>query len=191
MDGETTSRLIYLGLLLAAVAGTLVTAFRRSPNRALQQVLVWGLIFAGLVAGYGLWPDIQKAMYPRKPVEGSNGIELTVAADGHYSVDAIVNSTLVTFMIDTGASDIVLSRKDAQRAGIAVETLNYNGIAETANGTVKTARVALDQIVIGTYEDFSKNATVSDGEMSMSLLGMSYLADFDMLFIGNKLHLNR
>ena len=54
-----------------------------------------------------------------------------------------INGTPVRFMVDTGASDIVLSRRDAERVGIDPAALGYLGRARTANGTVPTARVRL------------------------------------------------
>ena len=49
----------------------------------------------------------------------------------------------VRFMVDTGASDIVLSRRDAERVGIEPGSLSYLGRARTANGAVATAPVRL------------------------------------------------
>jgi aspartyl protease family protein len=51
MDGDSTAQLIYLGLLLAAVAGWIMVEFRGRMGQALRTGLAWGMIFIGLMAG--------------------------------------------------------------------------------------------------------------------------------------------
>lgn len=191
MDSDTTGRVIYFVLLLAAIAASLIGTFLRQPSKSLQQLLIWGAIFTALIAGYGLWPSLHAALFPRTPVASASQISLTVAADGHYYVDALVNDSYVTFLIDTGASDIVLTRDDARRIGLDPDMLQFSGMAETANGTVATAPVTIDHMILGPYEDSALHASVSDGDMQGSLLGMSYLGQFDLRFVGERLMISR
>ncbi|MCY1125504.1 TIGR02281 family clan AA aspartic protease [Frigidibacter sp. RF13] len=191
MDGDTTARLIYLSLLLLAVSGALFSGLRQRTSQTLQQVLIWAFLFAGLVAGYGLWPDIQRALNPRSAVSRDGSLELSRARDGHFYVDAQVNGQRITLLIDTGASDIVLSKADAAHIGIDPATLSFDGIADTANGPVPTARVQIDEILLGPYNDSAVRARVNGGEMTDSLLGMSYLRNFSMRIEGDRLLLSR
>jgi aspartyl protease family protein len=71
---------------------------------------------------------------------------------------------------------MVLSDRDARRVGIDPEALVYIGTAQTANGTVRTARVELPSVTLGPYQDNDFDAWVNRGEMSDSLLGMEYLS---------------
>lgn len=178
MDGDQTARLVYLTLLLVAVAGSLVTGLRQSPGRTIQQMLIWGFIFLGLVAAYGLWPDLRRALYPREAHFRQDRMELAAAADGHFYIDATVNGAAVTFLIDTGASDVVLTRADAERAGLSPGTLDFTGRALTANGEVRTAPVTLASFRLGPYEDRDLPASVNGGELDVSLLGMRYLGRY-------------
>lgn len=191
MDSDTTARVIYLVLLLGAIAASLIGTFLRQPGKSLQQILIWGAIFAALIAAYGLWPSIHAALFPRTPLTSGSRIELSAAQDGHYYVDALVNDSYVTFLIDTGASDIVLSRDDARRIGLNPDQLVFDGMAETANGMVATARATISHMTIGTFEDFALQASVTDSDMKGSLLGMSYLGRFDLLFVGERLMITR
>ncbi|WP_444461782.1 retropepsin-like aspartic protease family protein [Rhodobacter capsulatus] len=142
-------RVIYYLLLLLAIGGYLVAALRRRPGQALQQLMIWALIFLGVVAVAGIWPDVRAAILPEQTVTQSGRIELPLRADGHYYLQAQVNGATIDFVIDTGASQIVLSRADAERAGIDTGALAYIGRAFTANGEVATAPVRLDSLSVG------------------------------------------
>lgn len=112
--------------------------------------------------------------------------------DGHYHLTLDVNGTAIDFVIDTGASQVVLSQRDAARIGINADALNYSGAASTANGVVRTAPVVLDQVTLGGITDRGVAAVVNGGDMESSLLGMTYLGLYDRIEISNgELVLNR
>ena len=90
----------------------------------------------------------------------------------------VVNGAQTRFMIDTGATDVVLDHDAAQAAGIDLGGLRYLGSASTANGTVRIAPVMLDSVTLGPVTDEGVRAWVSEGEMPISLLGMTYLQNF-------------
>ncbi|TKD22693.1 TIGR02281 family clan AA aspartic protease [Rhodobacter capsulatus] len=177
MDPEIP-RVIYYLLLLLAIGGYLVAALRRRPGQALQQLMIWALIFLGVAAVAGIWPDVRAAILPAQTVTQSGRIELPLRADGHYYLQASVNGAAIDFVIDTGASQVVLSRADAERAGIDTGALAYIGRAFTANGEVATAPVRLDSLSVGPFTDRDVAAVVNRGAMEGSLLGMSYLTRF-------------
>lgn len=80
---------------------------------------------------------------------------------------------------------MVLTRQDAERAGLSPDTLNYLGRATTANGEVRTAYVRLSEVQLGEVRDFDVPAVVNDGEMPQSLLGMGYLQRWGRIEIAN------
>ena len=139
------------------------------------------MIFVGALAAAGLWQDIRRDVIPRQAVLSDGRIELPAAADGHFYLTAEVNGAPVRFVVDTGASEMVLTRRDAERAGLDPAGLVYLGQARTANGTVATATVTLDSVRIGPVEDRGVRALVNRGEMDVSLLGMSYLNRFEAI----------
>ena len=103
-----------------------------------------------------------------------------------------VNGVGVPFLVDTGASEIVLTQDDARRVGFDTATLDYFGRANTANGTVSIAFVRLETVQLGEIMDTGVRATVNSAPMEGSLLGMSYLQRFAEVSIrGNTLILTR
>lgn len=176
MNDFDPARLIYLALL----GGVLVTWFvvhnRQSLGKTVQMAAAWGLIFLGVIAAVGLWDDIRRAVRPSLAVvTGAGQIEVPRAPDGHYYLTLIVNDKPVEFMVDTGASQIVLTEDDARRVGLDPNDLAYTGRAMTANGEVRTAPVKLDRVDLGPVTDKNIRAWVNQGELEQSLLGMSYL----------------
>ena len=96
------------------------------------------------------------------------------------------------FIVDTGATQVVLSQRDAKRIGLDPDGLRYSGMARTANGTVRTAPVTLDRVGLEGMIDRNVSAVVNEGAMDGSLLGMSYLRRFGRIEIaGNQLVLER
>ncbi|UIP91688.1 TIGR02281 family clan AA aspartic protease [Wolbachia pipientis] len=65
-------------------------------------------------------------------VQNGGSIEFTKSYDGHFYIQAQVNDHNITFLLDTGATDIVLSQKDALHAGI-----NLQNIRPDANQGIK------------------------------------------------------
>lgn len=185
MDGNSIGQLAYLVLLGLAVAGWFVAQNRDNMGKLAQQAAVWGLIFVGVIAAAGLWNDISRDVMPRQGIVDGGRIEVPVSRDGHYHLTLSVNGVPVDFIVDTGASQIVLSRADAVRAGIDPASLTYLGSAQTANGVVRTATVRLDSLTLGPLTDTRVPAVVNAGEMDMSLLGMTYLSRFSRIEIAD------
>ncbi|WP_135504989.1 retropepsin-like aspartic protease family protein [Roseovarius aestuariivivens] len=184
MTGDDTARLIYLVLLGGAILMWFFAQNRASLGKMTQQALVWGLIFVGVIAAVGLWGDIRSTVQPGiARTVGENTVELQRQMDGHYYVTAEVNGAPIDFVVDTGATMIVLTRADAQAAGLDTSDLAFVGRAGTANGEVRTAPVRLDSLVIGPIEDRGVAAVVNAGELDRSLLGMSYLQRFSRVEI--------
>lgn len=192
MDGDQFGRLIYLVILGGAVGGFFLLQNRNRLGQVAQQAAVWGLIFVGAAAGYGLWSDISRQSGRQAVFTEGGRIEVPRAPDGHYYLTLQVNGEPIEFMIDTGASDVVLSQQDARKVGIDTGALDYVGEASTANGKVRTARVRLDDVRLGDADEGGMVAWVNDGQMDISLLGMEYLQGFaKMEFSGNQLILSR
>ncbi|WP_372573177.1 retropepsin-like aspartic protease family protein [Ruegeria jejuensis] len=186
MDGDNIARFAYLALLGSALAFWFFTQNRQSVNKTLQQLAAWALIFIGVIAAYGLWEDIQSTVDPGLRISVSDsGISVPRAPDGHYYLQLMVNDKPVDFLVDTGASQVVLSHRDAERVGIDTDALNYFGRAMTANGEVRTAPVEIEAVSLGGFTDNNLTAWVNEGEMDRSLLGMEYLQRWPSVQITN------
>jgi len=182
-----TGQLIYLLLLLLMVAGWFFMQNRQGLNKTVQQLAIWGMIFVGVAAGYGLWGDISRGsnVAQQSYQTGTGTVTIPRARDGHYYLTAMINEKPVRFVVDTGATDMVLTREDAQAIGLEPDTLNYLGRAGTANGEVRTAFVRLNEVQLGDVRDVDVPAVVNGGEMSQSLLGMGYLQRWGRIEITN------
>ena len=191
MDSETLARVAYLGLILVALGGWVMVEFRQRMGQALRMALAWGLIFVGVVAGYGLWSDIRQDILPVQFQSADGTVEVPRAGDGHYYLTLTINGTAVPFMVDTGASGMVLAGPDAARLGIDPASLRFLGEAVTANGVVRTARVTLPVVELGPFRQEDFTAYVTEGVLEQSLLGMDYLGQFRMEFSGNRLILRQ
>ncbi|GAA6192231.1 TIGR02281 family clan AA aspartic protease [Phaeobacter sp. NW0010-22] len=184
MDGENTARLVYLSLLAAALVFWFIAQNRASLGKTMQHALAWVFIFVGVIAVIGLWEDIRTTVSPAARMTASeNAITVPRGRDGHYYLQLKVNGTPVDFLVDTGASQIVLSHADAEKIGIDLKELNYFGRALTANGEVRTAPAVIEEIVLGPFRDQGISAWVNEGEMDRSLLGMEYLQRFSSFAI--------
>ncbi len=193
MDGYEIGRLTYLVLLGAALLMWFFTHNRQSLGKTVQQVMAWVFIFIGVIALVGLWDDIRSTVgtTPQMAVSGDT-IEVPRAFDGHYYLPMLVNGEPITFLVDTGASQIVLNARDAQRVGIDLDQLNYLGRAATANGVVRTAPVQLDSLALGPIRDTGVSAWINEGDLDRSLLGMDYLHRFSNIqFADGRMILSR
>lgn len=176
MNEDALLRLVYLSVLGAAIVAGVFAAYRGRMATGIQHALVWVLIILGLVAVYGLREDLTAALVPGTAVERKgDALVLRRAADGHFHLNAEVNGAPVEFLVDTGASDLVLSRRDARRAGIDPDEIAYTRRAMTANGQVSIAPVRLDSVEIAGIEARGVPAVVGSEGLFGSLMGMSYL----------------
>jgi len=186
LDSFDTGRLIYLIVLGLMVVGWFFAQGRTNWNKTVQHVAVWEFIFGGVIVSYGLWTDIQHTVQPRQTVFAESGqIAVPRHPSGHYFIETLVNDTPITFVLDTGATSMVLTQKDAARVGLDPGALDYVSRAMTANGEVRTAPVRLDSIRLGTVTDENVPAVVNGGEMSQSLMGMTYLQRWGRIEIEN------
>lgn len=178
---------IYRILLVVVIGGSAAVFVAHRLRGRLNQ----GVFFAAIWLGIGLALAIGYAYRGAlRDVGGRLALEfmpgavdwrpgvVRVAADrsGHYVVEARVNGVPVRFLIDTGATDVSLTRRDAERVGLAPETLQFTRRAETAAGPVRVAPVRLDRVAVGEIELTDVAASVNRANEGISLLGMSFLA---------------
>ncbi len=193
MENIDTDSLVYLVVLLGLVGFWFFATGAGGVLRGLQQAAAWLLIFLLVIAGYGIWQEARPTLPTHQVrVEDTGQIVANRARDGHYHLTLDVNGVPTDFLVDTGATDIVLTRADAAKAGLDVDALRFTGRANTANGQVRTAPVRLEQLSLGPVTDHDVYAVVNDGEMRQSLLGMGYLQKWGRIEItGGELILTR
>lgn len=176
MSDDKWVRLAYLLIILASIGGYLLVELRRRPGKVARQGLAWVLIFAGFAAAGALWQQFRADSAPRLMPGGR--MEVPLDESGHAQLTAEVDGEPVRFIVDTGATTLALSERDARRVGIDTDTLAYLGEASTANGIVRTADVTLGRITVGEVTDEDVPAVVIDGDLDQSLMGMTFLRRF-------------
>ncbi|MDR6265140.1 TIGR02281 family clan AA aspartic protease [Roseobacter sp. N2S] len=192
MSGDERAYFFYLLILLLFIGGGFLFGYRQKLSTTLQQAAIWVLIFVGVVIAYGFSDTLKQQIMPSRATQSAQGFEVQRARDGHFYLTLQVNGKNIPFVVDTGATDIVLTQDDAEKIGIDPDTLTYIGRANTANGVVKTASTVLDQIALGDMVDYDVRASVNGGKMDGSLLGMAYLNRFSEISMrGDRLILKR
>ena len=184
MNDFDIANLVYLVLLLVVIGGAALSGQRRNLSQTVKQAGTWVLIFVAAILGYGLWMDITGANAPRQSVIAATGqISTERRFDGHFYLTLQMDGHPVEFVVDTGATDVVLSKADAEAIGIELADLDYIGSAYTANGKVRTAPARVSVVVLENIEDRNLSVWVNDGDMDGSLLGMAYLRKFTKIEI--------
>jgi aspartyl protease family protein len=117
---------------------------------------------------------------------------VTLAADstGHFVAEGMVNGGSVRFVVDTGATGVVLPAADARRLGIDYRK-GQRGQSKTAGGIVPVFRITLDRVRVGDIELTSIDGVVIEQGLDVALLGMSFLSRVDMKHDGRTMTLMR
>jgi aspartyl protease family protein len=182
LDGEDTGRLVYLIVLLAVVASGVVFGTRSDIGRNLKYLMIWAGIFAVIAIIASFRPEMQqlgaRVMGQVDPARGEQvgtALHLSKRDDGHYWVRAEVNGASALFIVDTGASSILITRDTAQAIGIDVSQLQFWVTTQTANGEARAAPVAIKSMKVGEIERQNLKALVGDDGLQVNLLGMTFL----------------
>lgn len=174
--GAAIGVLLFVGRLIAFAREIGVWPFLRNAAGLVGLFLVLIGVYtfrydAAWVAG-----RIMRELNPAGATTEADGtIALVLSDDGHYHARAMVNGVTINFMIDTGASGIVLAPYDAQRVGFNVAALNFSEETETANGIGRAAIIRLEELRIEHLAMRDLPARVNAAHMDDSLLGMEFL----------------
>lgn len=146
-------------VLILVILYTFRTPLLEGSDKVIQQLLPAGVNFT-------LSPhDAEKAT-----------VRLRVRDDGQFVVRTTTNNRQISMLVDTGASQVVLSARDARALGINMAALNFVIPVNTANGQTMTARYKIDSLFIGPIKIYNVEALVArEGDLNQSLLGMSFL----------------
>jgi clan AA aspartic protease (TIGR02281 family) len=119
---------------------------------------------------------------PAPAIERHPEFRLSADEYGQFWVSGTVNgvngAVSARFLIDTGASDTMITTHLAQQLGL--RGLKFTAPHSTANGITHDARTHLKSLEVAgiTVSDFP--ADVSGGKTDLCLLGMTWLKRFDV-----------
>jgi aspartyl protease family protein len=146
-------------------------------NTNLKTTVAAALIF--LLVGAVLFLVFEKQLNPNTSNKIGVGGDVTLRRDlsGHYRTEAFINGVATNILVDTGATDVSISRQLAERLGItSVSAIR----TQTANGEAIGYMTRLDSIKIGGIEERNVAAIIVDNLSSDALLGMSFLSRMDI-----------
>jgi aspartyl protease family protein len=185
--GNDAPLLVHHALLLALIGAAVVAGARTSAGTALRHAAWWAGIFALVLLAYSFRDDVRgigRELGARIAGElrpdlaltaGDGGVSVRRGGDGHFRLTATVDGVPVRFMVDTGATLVVLAPADAARIGIDPAALSYSFRTRTANGIAMTARLTLGEITAGPVRVRDVAAATVQGGLDESLLGLSFL----------------
>jgi len=182
-SGADNAYIVQTVVLVALLSSGLLFIHQSNWRQALRYGGLWLAAAMVLVLGYAYQEPLNNiALQLRSQLVPGYAVttgerELTISASdgGSYLVFGTVNGAQIRFLVDTGASNIVLSPGDARRAGIDLEALRYDRPAATANGIGYGATVTVDRLTVGEITLSDVPVTVQQAEMGASLLGMDFL----------------
>ena len=198
-NNSATMSLVHHLIWLVVLVGALVVHWRTKPGEIIKYAALWIAIGSVLFIGYSLRDEavdfgrkLKAELLPHQGIVGEQHITFRARAGGHFVVAANVDGVEIRFLVDTGATSVVLNPQDAKRLGFDLKRLSFDRFFQTANGTVRAAPVKLGRISVGPIELKDVRASVNGAAMTNSLLGMSFLSRISGYeVVGDKLNLKR
>lgn len=96
-------------------------------------------------------------------------------SDGLFYVEARANGQSIRFVVDTGATVVVLNREDAAKMGLPFDSLNNRGSMRTANGLSDMRWATIERLEMAGKNLEKISAAVVDGGLPVSLMGQNAL----------------
>ncbi len=154
------------------------TAGRRAGRVML--VLAWGIGLYLATRFFAAWEE-DRLNPNRQPVSQLHGeqIEVQLAGNvqGHFVASGKINGETVTFLLDTGATDVAVPAELAERLGLS---RGAPVMLHTANGQTTGYRTVLNSLSLGDIVLRDVRAIVAPGFRSEQvLLGMSALKQLE------------
>lgn len=120
--------------------------------------------------------------------EGIPEVTLLRNRSGHYVATGAINGSAVTFLLDTGATDVAIDEQQAAQLGLKK---GAPVLVTTANGEVRGWRTLLRKVELGSIELTAVAATIVPDLHGEALLGMSFLKRLTMIQRGRELTLRQ
>ncbi|NOZ54049.1 MAG: TIGR02281 family clan AA aspartic protease [Gammaproteobacteria bacterium] len=156
-------------------------------------VAMWVIVLWLLTMFFVKWAERDHNMNQRvESVVGADGVReiaLLRNRNGHYVTSGAINSYPVVFMIDTGASDISIPYRVADKIGLK---RGAQKIYRTANGPALNYSTQLAKVGIGDIELENVRASINPNvEGTDILLGMTFLKHLEFSQRGDTLTLRQ
>ena len=156
-------------------------------------ILAWLVLFGLLAVFFNDWINDQHNpnQHPanRNSEDGPIEVVLRPNRHHHYIVNGLIEGTAVTFLLDTGATDVVIPEQLANRLKLKPGNKQF---ANTANGTITVYATQLEDINIGGIHLREIRASINPAmNGDVVLLGMSALRQIEFSQRGDTLILRQ
>ncbi len=153
------------------------------PVQRMGQGMLW--IFWLLVLGTGTWlfstwsDSRERAERAPQARVTNDAIEVRLQSSrgGHYLVDGHIDGRPVTFLLDTGATSVVVPADQAARLGLE---RGQRIPIRTASGRDHAWLTHIDRLELGPLTLYDVEGAIAPGLEDMVLLGMSALGRLEM-----------
>lgn len=102
-------------------------------------------------------------------------VDLNRAGDGHFYANVFTDSVRTRYMIDTGATMVAITGRDAEAIGLYWNDNDLRHIAHGASGPVMGVPVTIERMELGGFEARNVAAAIVPEGLGISLLGQSFL----------------
>ncbi len=114
---------------------------------------------------------------PIKPAWGVNGVTLERQSDGHFYASANIQGRDIRFLVDTGASAVALTARDAETMGLSWNPAELTLVGRGVSGDVMGKPVIIPSIQVGDLHAENVQAAIIPEGLDVSLLGQSFLSN--------------
>ncbi|MEE8057117.1 MAG: TIGR02281 family clan AA aspartic protease [Pseudomonadales bacterium] len=155
-------------------------------------MLAWAVLFGLMALFFDDWLGEQQnpnQIPVSRFADGAKEVVLLPNRQHHYVVNGSINDQPVVFLLDTGATDVVVPQQLAQWLGLSSGRKHY---VTTANGTVAVYSTQLKTVQIGAIRLRDISASINPGmDNDVVLLGMSALHQIEFTQRGDTLILRQ
>lgn len=146
-------------------------------------ILAWVIGLILLTRFFGDWQADQNNpnQNPMSGIaaDGSREIQLLRNRSGHYITNGKINGQTVQFLLDTGATDVVIPEDIARKLNLEY---GYPSRANTANGVVTIYNTKIASLQLGEVELRNVRGSINPHMKTGSiLLGMSALKQLELI----------
>lgn len=162
------------------------------PTNKMARIFVWLAWIIALALLMFFFQDVLDEQYNpntqpeiRLTAGGQAEVILAQNRQGHYVARGTINDTPVTFLLDTGATQVSIPAHIADKLGLVAQG-NYR--VQTANGSITVYKTEITQLSLGNIFLYNVAAHINPAMKSDEiLLGMSALKQVDFQQTGKQL----
>ena len=156
-----------------------MSEYRGNADSRLGRRMLW-VAALGLLGGlYLLFSSLEQNSVTTTSVASNGAVMVVLLQDrnGHYTADGQINGRPVTFLVDTGATDVALPESTARALGLE---FGPRVKVMTAAGPANAWVTRLNEVTVGGLRRENVRASITDGEFNGVLLGMSFLKHYNL-----------